>query len=46
MPKELTNEEKLDIWEAFENTYYKDSLHVFKMIRKQRDLVFEGYNEI
>lgn len=32
--KGLTNQEKKDIWDLFETSYYKDSLYVFKMVRR------------
>lgn len=44
--KYLSVEEKKDAWDLFEASYYKDALFVFKMVRKQRDIVFEGFNEI
>lgn len=41
--RDLTDEDKRDIWGLFETSYYKDSLYVFKMVRRQRELVFEGF---
>lgn len=43
--KGLTALEKKDLWDLFETSYYKDSLYVFKMVRRQKDMVFEGFNE-
>lgn len=44
-PRPLTDQQKFDEWQAFENTYYRDCISVFKAVRRQRDLVFESLNE-
>ncbi|CDW87464.1 mitogen-activated protein kinase organizer [Stylonychia lemnae] len=42
----MTNEEKRDYWQTFEQSYYKECLTVFKVIRRQRDLILEGLNDM
>ena len=42
----MSDKEKRNIWNLFEESYYKDSFNVFRMMRRQRELVFEGYNDM
>jgi hypothetical protein len=42
----MTPEKKKDIWFAFEQTYYREQLMVFKSVRRQRVLVMEGLDDV
>jgi len=38
----MSNKEKRDLWETFEQSYYKECLIVFRNVKKQREFVFAG----
>ena len=42
----LTDESKRALWKSFESDYYKECLRVFRQIRRQRSLVFEGLTQM
>ena len=43
--KEYNDKDRKNMWDSFESAYYRDSLFVFKVIRRQKDMVFEGFND-
>ena len=45
-PEPLSVKQKQDVWILFEETYYKECMTVFKTIRRQKDLVFDGLIDI